>query len=230
MCIRDSNRILIPTDPSVGSAVGFLYAPVLFEIVKSHYTLLCELDINATNNFLEGLSNEAAEVVVLASNNEALNYRRTAFMRYKGQGHEIEIELPERSLNSVDKTALQRQFEQEYQKQFSRPVPGMQIEILNWGVSVSTSVKTNAARHRAQMRARAGKQSARTRFRTITCDVTGKPVQARQLQRSELHPGATIQGPALIEEPQTTTLVSADFCASIDDSGNIHLQRTTRVN
>ncbi|OED42966.1 methylhydantoinase [Chromatiales bacterium (ex Bugula neritina AB1)] len=215
-------RIIIPPDPSVGSAVGFLHAPVSFEIVKSYYTLLRELNVDVLNDFLQQLTGEATGVVKLATTAEALNHRRTAFMRYKGQGHEIEIELPERLLHSDDKTNLQNRFEQEYQKQFSRPVPGMQIEILNWGVSVSTPVKTAALQPGESVGNRVSSNSTRT----ITCDMSGKSIQAQLLHRADLPAGAVIHGPALIQESQTTTLVSADFSASIDTAGNIHLQRT----
>ena len=146
-------------------------------------------------------------------------------MRYKGQGHEIEIELPPQPLTSADKTALQSLFEEAYQQQFSRPVPGMQIEILNWGVSVSTP--TTAKPRVNAVSANADTTPAHTNC-TIVCDVTGNQVSARCFKRDTLTAGTTINGPALIQEPQTTTLVSADFSAHIDSAGNIHLQRKAK--
>ena len=219
------NRILIPPDPSVGSAVGFLYAPVSFDIVKSHYTLLSELCIDDINQFLQHLTTEATDVVTLAAHGASLVHRRSAFMRYKGQGHEIEIELPPQPLTSADKTALQSLFEEAYQQQFSRPVPGMQIEILNWGVSVSTP--TTAKPRVNAVPANADTTPEHTNC-TIVCDVTGNQVSARCFKRDTLTAGTTINGPALIQEPQTTTLVSADFSAHIDSAGNIHLQRKAK--
>ena len=59
-------------------------------------------------------------------------------MRYHGQGHEIEIQLPDRALGAEDIPALRQAFEEEYSRQFSRAVPGMTIEILNWALEVSS--------------------------------------------------------------------------------------------
>jgi len=131
------SRILIPNDPGVGSAVGFLYAPVSFEIVKSHYSLLSTLDVLGINLLLDEIVEKATETVRLGDKDGKLNIERSAFMRYSGQGHEIEIQLPDRPLVESDKTELSNRFEVAYSQQYSRPVPGMAIEILNWSVSVA---------------------------------------------------------------------------------------------
>ncbi|MEM7256092.1 MAG: hydantoinase/oxoprolinase family protein [Pseudomonadota bacterium] len=215
------DRVLIPADPSVGSAVGFLYAPVSFDIVRSHYAVLSELDVDGINRFLDDLIQEATAVVCMAPQINELQQRRVAFMRYHGQGHEIEVELPIHALTSEDITTLQSRFEHSYRQQFSRPVPGMNIEILNWGVSVSASVGNAAARQAAAPSRAVGRES----MQSIVCDVSGQHKDVPVLTRASLAPGTVIEGPALIQEPQTTTLVSADFRATIDHSGTILLQR-----
>ena len=100
------NRVLIPQDPGVGSAVGFLFAPVSFEIIRSHYATLDALDPAAVNALLQDMASEATEVVRAGAPTGALSQRRVAFMRYKGQGHEIEIELPQQALTNDDVAGL----------------------------------------------------------------------------------------------------------------------------
>ncbi|GAB5446258.1 hydantoinase/oxoprolinase family protein [Gymnodinialimonas sp.] len=212
-------RILIPRDPGVGSAVGFLYAPVSFEIVRSRYCLLEKLDVAGLNAFFADMAAEAESVVRAGAPQGPLTQRRTAFMRYHGQGHEIEIDLPARALETGDLPALQAAFEDEYSRQFSRIVPGMTIEILNWALSISSPAP--ALQTPAPTPAPTPVTAQETR--DILCDVTGKPRPAAVFDRATLPPGATLHGPALIIEPQTTTLVSADFSASIDGQGNIWL-------
>ena len=132
------SRILVPNSPGVGSAVGFLYAPIAFELVRSRHETLEHMNVSALNSFLGEMVDEATRIVRLAAPEAPLRTTRTAFMRYHGQGHEIEILLPDRDLTEVDYSELTSAFEREYSRQFSRSVPGMTIEILNWGVSVST--------------------------------------------------------------------------------------------
>jgi len=61
--------------------------------------------------------------------------------------------------------------------------------------------------------------------RAIICDVDGTQKNAAVVPRASLEPGDRVPGPALITEPQTTTLVSADFSASVDGACNLVLVR-----
>ena len=210
-------KILIPNNPGVGSAVGFLYAPVSFEIIRSRYTTLDDLNPNAIDAFLNDLETEAVAVVRSGAPKSDLHTRRVAFMRYHGQGHEIEIELPNSALTQAALADLKNHFELEYSRQFSRIVPGMTIEILNWGVTVSSHAPTL----KPALRTTENRIREATEFREITCDVSGETILAGVFDRADLQSGDQIIGPALILEAQTTTLVSADFSAFIDLGGNI---------
>ncbi len=215
------DRILVPCNPGVGSAVGFLYAPVSFEIIRSRYETLELLDVDGLNLFFDYMVQEAEKVVRAGVPNGPLTQRRVAFMRYHGQGHEIEIRMPDRALKSDDVQVLKRAFEAEYSRQFSRTVPGMTIEILNWGLTVSSEAPVLPARPNA-----ATTQITNTEeTREIFCDVTGDWREARVLDRHSLRPADTVNGPALIAESQTTTFVSADFNARMDEMGNIWMTR-----
>ncbi len=213
------SRIVIPPNPGVGSAVGFLFAPVSFEIVRSRYSLLETLDFDGINTLFADMIAEASGVVAQGAGDAVTETQRTAFMRYNGQGHEIEIPLPDRALTADDISPLITAFETEYRKQFSRPVPGMQIEILNWAVRVATpdaelpDIPTTPDLTTITP----------SETRPITCDVDGQKKQASFVPRDSLRPGDRIHGPALIIEPQTTTLVSADFSAHVDAIGNLVL-------
>ncbi len=213
------SRIVIPPNPGVGSAVGFLYAPVSFEIVRSRYSLLDNLDIASLNRFFTQMIDEARSVVAQGAGDAPARTFRSAFMRYNGQGHEIEIPMPDRDLTQSDIKTLTRDFEAEYAKQFSRPVPGMKIEILNWAVRVATLEDAVPP---------VPETPALTTItpdvsKPITCDLDACPKQAAIVARDSLRAGDRIIGPALVTEPQTTTLVSADFSAHVDSIGNLVL-------
>ncbi|MEO3413197.1 hydantoinase/oxoprolinase family protein [Roseovarius sp. CAU 1744] len=214
-------RILIPRDPGVGSAVGFLYASVSFEIVRSMYATLDALDMPRLNGFLDAMIAEAAEVVRAGSPDGELTCTRIAYMRYHGQGHEIEIPLPDRPLTTADKDNLRAAFEAEYSRQFARSVPGMVIEILNWSIRLATGVTAPASTPAPRKKTRANPQ----RQHEIWCEVTQSRRAADVYDRAALVPGKVLTGPALVVEPQTTTYVSADFGAEVDGDGNLILTR-----
>ncbi|WP_170423771.1 hydantoinase/oxoprolinase family protein [Ruegeria arenilitoris] len=213
------SRIVIPPNPGVGSAVGFLFASVSFEIVRSRYSLLETLDLDGINALFADMIAEASDVVAQGAGDAPTETQRTAFMRYNGQGHEIEIALPDRDLTAEDIPPLIAAFEAEYRKQFSRPVPGMQIEILNWAVRVATpDTDVPELPETPPLTTITPGQT-----RPIICDVDGHQKQAGFVPRDTLKPGDRVRGPALITEPQTTTLVSADFSAHVDAIGNLVL-------
>ncbi|MEM9099723.1 MAG: hydantoinase/oxoprolinase family protein, partial [Pseudomonadota bacterium] len=212
-------RIVIPPDPGVGSAVGFLHAPVSFEIVRSLSQTLEDMDLEGVNNLLATMEAEAMEVVRAGAPSAPIEQQRTAFMRYRGQGHEIEIALPDGPIRAGDLADLKARFDTAYSAQFSRPVPGMVIEILNWSLRLATVEATSSPASRPASAALPNPLSRRE----IRCDVSQAPVDAPLYWRADLPAGAALPGPALIAEAQTTTLVSADFRAEIDSAGNLHL-------
>ncbi len=216
------SRILIPRDPGVGSAVGFLHAPISFETVRSKHTMLDNLDPDDLNRFFEAMLSQATAVVRAGAPEAELRSSRTAFMRYRGQGHEIEIRLPDRDLVQTDISDLKATFEAEYRRQYARSVPGMPIEILNWAASVSTVPRKTPG----VPEPRAARPVATTRQKSIRCDVTGNDVTAGVFKREDLVPGDRLAGPALVVEPQSTTFVSSDFELSVDTDGNLLLSRT----
>ncbi|MEM6941330.1 MAG: hydantoinase/oxoprolinase family protein [Pseudomonadota bacterium] len=214
-------RILIPPDPGVGSALGFLFAPVSFEMIRSRYTTLEALDLAGLSRFFDEMILEAQALVQAGAPDLPLTRERRAFMRYHGQGHEIEIALPDRALQPGDLIPLRSAFEVEYSRQFSRAVPGMTIEILNWAVTVS-SLTEMPNLPPADVLAYCARPAGE---RQIFCDVTSTWREAAVFDRAALAPGAQLAGPALIREPQSTTFVSADFNARVDAERNIWLER-----
>ncbi|MGY8960866.1 MAG: hydantoinase/oxoprolinase family protein, partial [Alphaproteobacteria bacterium] len=134
--------VIVPTNAGVGSAVGFLRAPIAYEVVRSRYITLQDFDAAQANALLAAMSAEAHDVVRAGAGDAALVETRLAYMRYRGQGHEITVALPNRDLRVDDTTMLKERYEQAYAALFSRIIPGAEIEILTWATTVSTKSST----------------------------------------------------------------------------------------
>ena len=96
------DRIVIPTGAGVGSAIGFLRAPIAYEVVRTRFMPLSQFDSDAVNALFRDMRAEAIEVVRLGAPAGELREVRTAYMRYRGQGHEIAVELPLRDMAKSD--------------------------------------------------------------------------------------------------------------------------------
>src|SRR5690348_14558084 len=106
-------RILVPTSAGVGSAIGFLRAPVGYEVVRSLYQRFSTFDVAAVNTLLADMEAEAAAVVAQGSFGEPVEQSRIAYMRYVGQGHEIAVPLPPRPLGEEDVAAIRAAYDVE---------------------------------------------------------------------------------------------------------------------
>ncbi|MDG2458937.1 MAG: hydantoinase/oxoprolinase family protein, partial [Alphaproteobacteria bacterium] len=134
--LRVSN-IIIPTNASVGSAVGFLKAPVGYEVVKSLRMLLNRFETDKVNDLLEKMKNEAQSVIQSETGSVKFVEERFAFMRYAGQGHEIKVQVDNNLLTQSDISKIKTSFEKKYENLYSRILPNADIEILTWSLSLS---------------------------------------------------------------------------------------------
>jgi N-methylhydantoinase A len=209
-------RVLVPQGAGVGSAHGFLCAPVGFEVVRTRYTRLDALDPAALVAMFAEMRAEAEAVVLQATPREGLVETRTAFMRYRGQGHEIAVPVGE----ALDAATLEAGFTAAYRGVFGRAIPGLQAEVMTWALALSRPVPPPAPLNAAVPHP----APTASRGRALTDPATGHRRDAAIYPRDALPPGAQLTGPALIVEDETTTVVPARWSAIVNAGGQILLE------
>jgi N-methylhydantoinase A len=214
------SRVLIPENAGVGSAVGLLRAPVAYEIVRGRLVRLSEFDPAAANRLVAEMRAEAEAVVRRGAPEAKLSEQRSAFMRYRGQGHEIAVALPVRDFVAADRSVLAALFEAAYRRLYSRSIPGVEIEILSWVVSLRAPAEGRLAAATPE----APSEPKPLARRPVFDPDRGEFIDTAIYWRSDLAPGARISGPAVIAEDETSTIVAADFDARIDRFGYIELR------
>jgi N-methylhydantoinase A len=215
------SRVLIPANASVGSAVGLLRAPVAYEIVRGRLMRLSTFDPAAANRLLAEMRAEAEAIVRQGAPVADLTEQRSVFMRYRGQGHEIAVQFPVRDFTSADSAAVKDLFEEAYRRLYSRPIPGVEIEILSWVIAVGAPAEGELA---VASEIKASVPAPKSRRRVFD-PASGEFLDVPIYWRPELAPGARITGPAVIAENDTSTVVSPVFDAQIDKFGYIELIR-----
>jgi N-methylhydantoinase A len=215
------NQIVIPTGAGVGSAIGFLRAPIAYEVVRTRFMPLSQFDNNTVNNLFIDMRSEALEVVRLGAPTGELREVRTAYMRYRGQGHEIDVDLPVREMEKSDFALLENQFVDVYGAHYGRTIPNLDVEVVSWSLALSTIEALPSPPQGKQTLRHAEPATERLVFDSETSEKRRIPVY----MRSNLEPGSEISGPAIIAEDETSTLVSARFDAQINAHGYIVLTR-----
>jgi N-methylhydantoinase A len=214
-------RVLIPANAGVGSAVGLLRAPVAYEIVRGRLMRLNSFEPAHANALFAEMRAEAEQIVRRGEPSAQLSEERSAFMRYRGQGHEIAVTLPLRAYIANDKGLITELFEEAYGRLYSRPIPGVEIEILSWVLSLVAPSQGELAIPVEIEPSQPKPQSRRQVFDPDSGVFMDVPIYAR----ADLAPGAHIEGPAVIAEDDTSTVISPSFEARIDRFGYIALIR-----
>jgi len=216
------SRVLVPSGAGVGSAIGFLRAPVGYEVVRSLYQRFSTFDVPAVNALLAEMSAEASAVVAQGSFGAPTAETRIAFMRYVGQGHEIPVPLPARQLTADDVVAIRAAYDAEYTRFYDRPVPGSDVEIMSYAVLVATVPSADEV---SAIGAVVLSRPAPARTQMVRDTTNGEVASWAVYDRAALAPGASLSGPAIIAEDETSTLVCPGWNASINAWGYIELLR-----
>ena len=146
---------------------------------------------------------------------------RVADARYLGQGFELEVPVRGGNLESQHITSLVEQFHEAHRKRYGYGNPDNPVEIVNLRIAAIVSLP------RPQFRAASTNPVPATSVKLGSREVyfDGQPVSTDIYNRSLLHSGHVIQGPAIIEQLDTTTVVWPNQTARVDAYANLMLSR-----
>lgn len=211
---------LIPNGAGVGSAIGFLKAPFGYEALSSQIMRLSKFDASALNAMLGELKT-TAEGFTRAGTSGPVDREVTAFMRYVGQGWEIPVSLPDRDFTADDAAMIADAFCEKYAEFFGRAVEGPEIEFVTWSVKAQ---EVQAEPETVPL-VSVGTEVPATETRNVFDPISGEFCDTAIVERSDLKPGDSVVGPAVIVEQETSTVVTSPFNAVIQHDGTILLVR-----
>ncbi|WP_312531519.1 hydantoinase/oxoprolinase family protein, partial [Paracoccus sp. (in: a-proteobacteria)] len=217
------DRCLIPAGAGVGSAIGFLKAPFGYEALASRVVRLSQFDPRAVNDMLDELKLTAERFVRAGTDGKILR-EVTGFMRYAGQGWEIPVTLPDRAFTPSDAELLTQRFRENYARFFGRAIDGLdglEIEIVTFSVKAQDERRAPAAfaltRGTSVMQAQIERE--------VFDPAQGRMMPTAIVERHSLAPGTRLNGPAIIVERETSTVVTSPFDVVMQDDGTLLLIR-----
>lgn len=211
--------MLIPPGAGVGSAIGFLRAPFSYEATRGLFQTLDAFDPDHINICLKELQAEATSFVDLGAPETERITKLIAFMRYSGQGWEIPVPLEFRQFNSADVDDIKSRFEEAYTTLFGRTIEGLSIEITNWSLIVATHVPEPVA-VKCQ---NTGQAASVKRMRGFYDAARRSNVEAQEIERTVMQAGVMVEGPAVIIEQETSTIVTSGYRAIGQSDGSMLL-------
>ncbi len=218
-------RVLVPFAAGAVSAWGLLVAPLAFDFVRTAPQRLDRADWSQINGLFADMEAEGRAILRAAGvADHDMTLRRSGEMRYVGQGHEVEMEVPAGALGSASLDTLTRGFEAAYRALYSRTPLGVAIEALNWRLVVSgpaprISMSAPGAPSRSDTQPIKNERPA---YFPEAGGYVDTPVYDRYGLRAGMHFG----GPAIIEERESTTVVGPGAGISVDQRLNLLAEPT----
>ena len=234
-------RVVVPPEPGVLSALGAVLAPPSFDLAASYKDELDRLDLGRVNRLLAELETQGhalldeveaggrrpvdRPVVRQAVRQAVRQVVRQVDMRYRNQRYEVPVTLPPSgNLAGDGLPGVEAAFHRAYEQRYGRTIRGVPAETVTWRVSVSASPPATL------------KPPPRRRAPDPSNGHPGDPVGRRPAwfgdgfvdapfyRRARLPAGARLEGPAIIEEDGSTTVVPPGARAAVDPAGNLVLE------
>jgi N-methylhydantoinase A len=198
-------QFIVPACAGVASAVGFLVSPLSFDFIRTYMMHLDKIDWKALNEIYEEMEAEGREYLHRAGvKDEEITVARSAEMRYVLQGREIDVPIPAGKLSEEQLSVIEGAFNDEHAQKYGWMYPDLDVMGLNWKIVVSGpdpkfQLSEVQAEGRALGKAKKGQRKVyfpETGF--VDCDV---------YDRYLLPPNIQMEGPLVVEETESTTVV-----------------------
>ncbi|MEJ2175660.1 MAG: hypothetical protein P8Y76_12335 [bacterium] len=211
-------RLVVPPNAGVGSALGFFTAPRAFDLARSHKTPFEGADFGTLEEIFRALEVEGEMTLRQAGAEGEITFSRSVDARFIGQGSETNLPIAERDLRALDATMLRRRFDEAYERLYGRTYPESPVEFVNFRVRASLPVKALELPKKDKpkgARLADAKKGERAAYSALAHDFIPHAVY----DRYRLFPGAAFDGPAIVEERESTVIVGEDARATVDAQG-----------
>jgi N-methylhydantoinase A/oxoprolinase/acetone carboxylase beta subunit len=210
-------RIIVPPNAGVGSALGFFTAPRAFDLVRSHKVILDRADFPAIEALFRDMEREAARILKVGPSHTGVAFDRSLDMRFVGQGSETNVPLPSVDFSSIERETIRDRFDGIYEKLYGRTYPDSGVEFINFKVRASLPERllTFSRIEKRIDRLEEAIKGKRRAYSGMAQDFIVHTVY----DRYKLFPHARFEGPAIVEERESTVIVGEDATVTVDEYG-----------
>jgi N-methylhydantoinase A len=214
-------EVICPFGAGVGSSIGLTQAPRLYEASSTRRATLAELNEEVMIEEFRSLYQQAENTLVRAGANPSnLEVELSLDMRHVNQGHEIEVSLPDTSIEDVTVERAHEQFQRTYQRLFNRDILDLPIEIINYRVEAAEPTTALAGRRITQTESVEKEPTVRSAFFSghgnVDTDVYQWPA---------LSSGTSLDGPVIIEADQCTVVADPDSRVTVEEGTDLRIMQ-----
>jgi len=209
-------RVLHPYNAGVASARGLMVAPMAVDLVRTYHTRIDGIDWHRVNALFADMEARATEAMGPDACRGA-TFARVGDFRYRGQGYEIQAALPAGEYSTASAAAFVEAFQGAYEAVFGRRIANVPVELVNLrlfarGPRLETPIVSGRG---------SGSGTARKGERRVWFAEAGGFVDCALHDRVRLAPGDVVEGPAILEEDDTSVVVPPGSRGEVDAAGNV---------
>jgi N-methylhydantoinase A/oxoprolinase/acetone carboxylase beta subunit len=210
-------RVLLPAAAGVTAAIGLLAAELRFDVARTWVVRLDAADPARVTAMYDEMARQAEAVIRDAAVRGAVRLVREADARYVGQGYELTVPVPAGNLDAAALRDVRRRFDEVYAARYGYASPDEPVEVVTWKVSAIGATPRVALAKAAG----GGEGEALKGCRRAWFPETGGWTDTPVYDRYRLAAGRTLQGPAIVEERESTTVLPPGVEATVDAYGNL---------
>jgi len=217
----DILETIVPLSPGVSSALGLLLADIKHDFVRTYIRRTTQADLAFVNEALATFEEEGRAVLTREGiPPEKQSFHREVDMRYAGQSFELKIPAPSGRLGPEHLAFLEEAFHKHHERAYAHCTPGEPLEIVNLRVTAQGSIP------KPRMKRPNGRVEDPVKGTRQVCFQPSDGFLATRIyDRYKLSAGARIDGPAVVEEFDSTVVIHPGYKATVDEFGSIHLVR-----
>lgn len=215
------DRLIIPAHPGIGSAFGMLSADVRHDYVKTHITLAAEADHKQVEGLFAEMEAQATDQLNREGfGGEAVILDRKVDMRYLRQAYELTVPLTKALFSPEAVPHLVGRFHDMHRHAYGyardeEPVEIVYLRLVALGKLPGLKLQIRES----------GDDAQPNPFSNRIVYFGGRPLETAIYQRDTLKPGQVVPGPAIVEQLDSTVVVTPPFAAECDPYGNLILNR-----
>ena len=212
-------KVVVPNYPGNLSALGLLTSDLKHEFVHTHLTSLSKADLSQVKTLFQSMKHQGEEILLKEGiPQERMEFRYSMDMRYLGQAHELNVPVEPQQLEIQELEAL---FHRRYLEMYSYSREGQDVELVNLRVVALGMVPKLSFRPLGRDD---GKTLAKAQRETRQVYFDGAFLETPVYERELLPPGAMLQGPAIVQEMGSNTVVFPQWRGQVDTLGNLVLE------
>ena len=221
-----AREVIVPPAPGINAATGLLATDMRYEFTRSVLCVLTQAgqdEIDDLNAQIDALVQRACEA--LAADGVAPEKQRIvriAECRYQGQGFELRGTMPDEPLTQENKAELLASFHDRHRQDYGHAFEDQEVEVITLRVVASAGI---GALGWPEARAGGGRNpESALLYRRATIFDDGRNHETPRFDRGRLEAGQCIDGPAIVIQTDSTTLVPPGHEALVAPSGNLHVR------